>query len=245
MSYGLMITDGRVTVSSRTVAENYGKLHKHVLAKIDGYIKKIPKLNGTNFRLVKYQDAKGEERREYEMDRQGFSILVNKFTGDKALEFTIKYAQAFEQMIEKIKNEHAIPFENQLAGTKFIADDLRVNESSRILMYNKVCKANGVSTDFLPNYTEEKVTKSATELLKQFNVGVATKKFNILLIDGGYLEEKTRPSSKKGGKDKKYKQLIDKGLEYGKNLISPHNQKEVQPHYYEDTFMELVNRVLN
>lgn len=131
-----------------------------------------------------------------------------------------------------------------LQGAKFVADDLKVNEASRILMYNKVCKANGVDTSFLPVYTEEKITKSATTLLKENGVGIGATKFNILLMEDGYLEERTRPSTKKNGKQKKYKQLTDKGLLYGKNLISPHNQREVQPHYYEDTFMELVNKVL-
>lgn len=131
-----------------------------------------------------------------------------------------------------------------LQGAKFIADDLKINDGSRMLMYGKVCKSYGVDTTFLPNYTDERITKSATTLLKENNVGINVKKFNILLESCGYLEEKTRPSMKDGAKVKKFKQLTDKGLQYGKNLISPHNQREVQPHYYEDTFMELVDKVL-
>lgn len=62
-------------------------------------------------------------------------------------------------------------------------------------------------------------------------------KFNKLLLENGYLEEKQRKSLTKG--TKKYKALTDKGLKYGVNLISDKNQKETQPYYYEDTFMEL------
>lgn len=43
------------------------------------------------------------------MDRQGFSILVNKFTGTEALKFTYKYTKAFEEMsgeIERLKSEN-------------------------------------------------------------------------------------------------------------------------------------------
>ena len=39
----------------------------------------------------------------------------------------------------------------------------------------------------------------------------------------------------------KIKSLTDRGLRYGKNLINPHNEKETQPHLYEDTFPELLD----
>lgn len=37
------------------------------------------------------------------MDRQGFAMLVNKFTGDEATIFTYKYTKAFEEMENEIK----------------------------------------------------------------------------------------------------------------------------------------------
>lgn len=60
---------------------------------------------------------------------------------------------------------------------------------------------------------------------------------------GGYLEERERASSKGG--TKKFKALTPKGLEYGANLINEKNQREVQPYYYADTFMELFGNVCN
>lgn len=47
-----------------------------------------------------------------------------------------------------------------------------------------------------------------------------------------------------GNGTKKFKALTESGLKYGENAISPHNQKEVQPLYYEDTFMELYEKVV-
>lgn len=40
------------------------------------------------------------------------------------------------------------------------------------------------------------------------------------------------------------KALTEVGLKYGENAVSPHNQREVQPLYYEDSFMELFNLVV-
>ena len=33
--------------------------------------------------------------------------------------------------------------------------------------------------------------------------------------------------------------------QYGENAVSPHNQKEVQPLYYADTFMELYKKIVS
>ncbi|MBE1554763.1 hypothetical protein [Sporosarcina limicola] len=60
---------------------------------------------------------------------------------------------------------------------------------------------------------------------------------NTKLIELGLLEIKERPSSKGGLKE--FKSLTDKGLMFGKNLVSPRNQKETQPHYYPSKFSQL------
>jgi len=105
MNLGLMIRDNKVIVSSRDIAAAYGKQHKHVLESIDSLLEKHPELGGSNFRLTQYEDVQGKDQRSYDMDRQGFSILVNKFTGDKALAFTIKYTEAFEKMASSIPQQ--------------------------------------------------------------------------------------------------------------------------------------------
>jgi hypothetical protein len=56
------------------------------------------------------------------------------------------------------------------------------------------------------------------------------------------MELRERQSSNGGTKE--YKVLTEKGLKYGVNLVSNKNQKEVQPYYYADTFMDLYNIVI-
>ncbi len=51
----------------------------------------------------KYKDSKGEWRKCYLMTRDGFSLLVMGFTGQKALEWKLKYIEAFNYMEESIK----------------------------------------------------------------------------------------------------------------------------------------------
>lgn len=135
--------------------------------------------------------------------------------------------------------------EQGIAVVKFIADDLNVNSASRLLMYENYCIDVGIPTGFLPKYEHNgnRELKSATVLLKENNCQVSVKNFNILLLENGYLEERERASGKGGVK--KFKALTDKGLNYGENAISPKNQREVQPLYYADTFMELFKDVQN
>ena len=136
------------------------------------------------------------------------------------------------------------PFMLCLQGVKFVADDLRVSESSKLLMYNGAFEEFGLPTSFLPKYEDNgnRERCSATELLKRNDCDISAAKFNQILLKNGYLEERERSSS--NGGTKKFKALTEKGLEYGVNLINEKNQKEVQPYYYADTFLELYNQVI-
>jgi len=108
--FGLMLNnEGKIVVDSVTVAEKYGKEHKNVLTKIDGFIKLIPELGQLNFKHSSYINLQSKKQPMYLMDRQGFAMLVNKFTGNEALMFTYKYTKAFEEMtkeIERLKTDN-------------------------------------------------------------------------------------------------------------------------------------------
>lgn len=119
--------------------------------------------------------------------------------------------------------------ERGLVTVKFIADDLKVNTASRLLMYENYCKDIGIPTGFLPKYehNNSRQLKALTTLLKENDCGASAVKFNQKLIECGYVEERERPSSKRNG-TKKFKALTENGLKYGENAVSPHNQKEVQ-----------------
>ncbi len=134
--------------------------------------------------------------------------------------------------------------EQGLMAVKFIADDMRVNGASRIFMYENLCKDFNIPTGFLPKYEHNgsRQMKALSVLLKENGCAMSAVKFNQKLIEHGYLEEKERPSSKSG--TKKFKALTEKGLEYGENAVNPLNQKEVQPLYYEDTFMQMYSGVV-
>ena len=100
--FGLTCENGVVTTTSLKVAEIYGKEHKNVMAKIKEFIHLIPELGRLNFKPSSYINEQNKEQPMFTMDRQGFSMLVNKFTGDEATIFTYKYTLAFERLIELV-----------------------------------------------------------------------------------------------------------------------------------------------
>jgi len=83
-------------------------------------------------------------------------------------------------------------------------------------------------------------TDSITNLLKLHNVEISAVKANKALVSMGLLDEKERPSSKYAGKMKKYKALSDRGLQYGVNVENPNSPGQTTPHYFADSFGELL-----
>ncbi|MBF0128049.1 MAG: antA/AntB antirepressor family protein [Magnetococcales bacterium] len=121
------------------------------------------------------------------------------------------------------------------------AESLRASEASKILMFSKVAMLYGLPTGFLPDYTDETLTRSLTDLLKEHNAGISAVKANAILLALGILEEKTRVGA--SNVIHKFKALTEAGLRYGKNLISPQNERETQPHYYVATFPDLLDQI--
>lgn len=170
---------------------------------------------------------------------QGYLMLVKSFTDDLA--WTVQRDLVNNYFKRKTERN---TYEAVLFSIKFIADDLRMNDASRLMMYENGLKDCGVPTGFIPKYEHNggHQLKAATALLKENGCALTVQKFNTLLLEHGYLEERQRESSKGGFK--KFKALTDKGAEYGENVVSPHNQREVQPLYYADKFEELYNTVM-
>ena len=98
------IANNQVVVSSRQIAKDFGKQHKHVLDSIRATL--AAENSATKFFYESTYDNRGKEYPEYLMNRDGFSLLVMGFTGSKALEWKVRYIQAFNAMEAKLAMEH-------------------------------------------------------------------------------------------------------------------------------------------
>lgn len=91
------IENDRMLTDSRIVAETFGKDHRHVLRDIDN-IKKDVSNFGQMFFETEAPDSYGRLQRVYQMTRDGFTLLAMGFTGSDAMEWKLKYLEAFNKM---------------------------------------------------------------------------------------------------------------------------------------------------
>ena len=104
---------GIPVTTSLKVAEKFKKSHDNVLKAIRSLQNSLVNFDEPNlmaeksatgfFRETTYKN-RGKEYPMYEMDRDGFSLLVMGFTGKEALQWKIDYINAFNSMENFIKS---------------------------------------------------------------------------------------------------------------------------------------------
>lgn len=93
------LVNGVLKVSSLDIAEKFGKTHANVLKNINRLVVELEKnFSEVNFYLAEYTDEQGKPRPMYHLTRDAFSLLAMGFTGKKALEWKVKYIEAFNLM---------------------------------------------------------------------------------------------------------------------------------------------------
>jgi prophage antirepressor-like protein len=166
-------------------------------------------------------------------------------------------AWVFEEVLPSIRKTGGYTQPQQasnvfaLAMVESMARTLRISDSGVLLMYRQVASVYAPeAVSAIPVYAidapttatsapaSSMPTASLTVLLNEHDIGVSAVTANKMLARAGMLEEMTRPSSK--GTVKKFWSVTEAGQKYGKNVTSPSNHKETQPHWYRDTFKELV-----
>lgn len=118
--------------------------------------------------------------------------------------------------------------------------NLRLNDAARLAMYQQVAEQNKLKA---PDYVLSKgIHKSAKDLLSEFGKPISVKAFNKKLIAKGFLSTEMRTSS--NGTMKPFKNITEKGLRFGENVVSPQCPNSTQPHWYVDRFKELYDIVM-
>lgn len=97
----VVIQNNQIVVSSKDIADHFGKQHKDVLENIHNIL--AAENSATKFYQETTYQNRGKDYKEYLMNRDGFSLLAMGFTGKKALQWKLKYIEAFNEMEETLK----------------------------------------------------------------------------------------------------------------------------------------------
>ncbi len=106
----VIMKDQQAVTTSLQVAEVFGKEHKVVLKAIDELKEGVAQ----NYADLFYEDTyihpqNKQAYRQIIMNRDGFTLLAMGFTGKAALQFKLKYIDAFNQMESHIMKQPQLP----------------------------------------------------------------------------------------------------------------------------------------
>jgi phage regulator Rha-like protein len=162
---GLRLDGSVALVNSRDVAEAFGKQHAHVLRDIDALLAGAggastaakgghPNLDGLSnqvvsdwFRLVlAWHEEAQRETRSFDLTRDGFTLLVMGWTGERAMQFKVAYIQAFNAMETSLRANG--PDERFLAAVREIVAPLAVRFSGQDEAIDRVAaRVDGIAED--------------------------------------------------------------------------------------------------
>ncbi|ECP8537346.1 TPA: Rha family transcriptional regulator [Campylobacter jejuni] len=98
----LEVANDQVTTTSLDIAAVFNKRHDNIIAKIETFPK--DSFTDLNFKASKYIDSTGRILPCYKITRDGFSLLVMGFTGEKAYKWKVEFIKAFNEMEKRLRN---------------------------------------------------------------------------------------------------------------------------------------------
>ena len=206
----VIMHDQQAVTTSLILAEAFNKQHKNVIQAIEAKIE--PAENSARYKRMFYEgiytDKKGEQRKMYYLNRDGFTFIAMGFTGRKADELKLKYIDAFNRMEERIKQQ---PAQYKLPQTYSevlieLAKEVEKNEELQ------------PKADKYDRYLSNKGLITITEIAKEY--GMSGRELNKFLHEKGVIY-------KRGNKWFIYQKFANDGL-VGYEIYMPEGRRSLK-----------------
>ena len=157
--------------TSLDIAETFCKEHKNVLRDIENIKKELSSnlscTNSAEFSALFYEDtykaSNGKKNPMYIMNRDGFTLLVMGYTGEKAMKFKLAYIKQFNAM-EKLLKEKMCEREKGIAVRQALTKSLQLSQE------NERMHGHAYST-YTNCIYKSLFNKDAKKLREEYNIG--------------------------------------------------------------------------
>ncbi|PFO58542.1 transcriptional regulator [Bacillus cereus] len=100
----VFIENNEVVTDSLKVSEVFNKRHDNIIREIENLINSMEEKGNLNFEESYYEVGNGRKYKKYNMNKDGFTLLIMGLTGRQALKFKMMYIDEFNRMEQELKN---------------------------------------------------------------------------------------------------------------------------------------------
>ena len=124
MSQLVIMQDQQAVTTSLQVADVFGKEHRGVLRDIDNLLEGLAQNGADLFYESTYEHPQNKQNyRMFIMNRDGFTLLAMGFTGKEAIQFKLKYIEAFNKMEQSAHQPRVLTEKEQLRAAMKLSLD--------------------------------------------------------------------------------------------------------------------------
>ena len=160
------------TMTSLEIAELTGKQHKDVMRAIRNMEPAWEKVNGRNFALVEYKDAKGELRPCYQLTKTECLYIATKFNDEARAKLVLRWEELERADVRGIRNATLCNAE-KMAAERCLSEPKKILALADDIIGEALRQLNAGAED----------TLTATQVAKTFNMTVYD--FNCIVRDMG------------------------------------------------------------
>lgn len=193
LTVNVRIENDMLVTDSRNVAEVFEKRHDNVLADVERLKKHLLTFQEMFFEST-MPDKYGRQQKVYLMNRDGFTLLAMGYTTSKAIQWKLKYINAFNEL-EKFYNSP----EQVMARALRIADETinkLQNQNKTLLEDNERMKPKELFADAVSTSETCILIGELAKLIKQNGVDIGQNRLFKYMRDNGYLTKKNEPTQK-------------------------------------------------
>lgn len=177
----LSTQNGEPVVSSRQIAESFGKEHKHVLDAVKNLVAANSAAKSM-FHPATFEN-RGKQYPMYLMNRDGFSLLAMGFTGKAAFEWKLKYIQAFNAMEKQLAQRPQLSRSELMAQALIAAHDELEHKDAQIAELTP----KGIFADAVSASKKSILVGELAKLLCQNGVNIGQNRLFSWMRERGYL----------------------------------------------------------